>query len=247
MHSRRFFIQPEDIAGNTATLQGEEAHHLHTVLRLKTGEKITLFDGSGHRYEAQLTAIRKKTAEAQIVDVRLDPEPRVQLHLGQGLLKGQKMDLVLQKATELGIAQCIPFTSQFSVAQAKAANKKERWERIIIEACKQCNRSRPLAMQPANSFNSVLKTPELESALKLIFWEEEDTIGLKQTFATSPLPSSIFFLIGPEGGFSTEEINLAKQAGFQSVTLGDLTLRAETAAVSAMAILQFLTGNLGGQ
>lgn len=246
---RRFFVDPENFSGSTAILTGTEARHIATVLRLPTGSRITLFDGSGSFYEAVITQITSKTIEAAIEAItpyfESDQEQQCRLHLGQALIKGKKMELIIQKATELGVDSLHPFKSTFVSVKGNPGNRFERWAKIALEACKQCNRPKPPDLHPPVDFNELLKaTAKQPYDLKLIFWEEELQNSLPDIFKQHADIRSAFLLIGPEGGFSTEEARQAKAHGFQSVTLGSRILRAETAAMAAMTILQYKLGNL---
>ena len=245
---RRFFIDPENIVGSSAVLTGTEARHISTVLRLATNTQITLFDGSGSYYEALLTKITPNRVETRIIAITpyidLHEASRPALHLGLGLLKGKKMDYVIQKITELGLACLHPFQSQYCAAQNPAAGRFARWQKIAMEACKQCNRPKPPDLYEVLDFKSLLAVAGKDNhGLKLIFWEEEGQKSLQNTLPVSAIQSA-FILIGPEGGFSAGEVADALAAGFQPVTLGSRILRSETAAVAAVAILQHELGNL---
>lgn len=246
---RRFFVEPENITGSRAILAGAEARHISTVLRLSTGMAVTLFDGSGTYYEAEIVRISPNRVETRItsimpyLDVHEDSRPA--LHLGLGLLKGKKMDLVIQKITELGVASLYPFRSDFCAALTPDANKLSRWQKIALEACKQCNRPKPPSLHEAANFTDILSdTLRQTYDLKLIFWEEESHQSLPQALEASKSCRSCLVLIGPEGGFSPAEVKDAVAAGFQPVSLGSRILRAETAAIAAAAILQYQIGNL---
>jgi len=246
---RHFFIDPENIVGANAVLTGTEARHISTVLRLSTGTTITLFDGSGSYFEALLTKISPTRVETRIVsivpylDATVDFRPA--LHLGIGLLKGKKMDFIIQKITELGIESLRPFRSQFCAAHDPAAGRLSRWQKIALEACKQCNRPKPPDLHEVTGFKDLLSVPGGdEHDLKLIFWEEEGQKPLQGTLGALSEIKSALILIGPEGGFSSAEVEDAVAAGYQPVTLGSRILRAETAALAAVSILQHKLGNL---
>ena len=246
---RRFFVDPENIIDAYAVLTGTEARHISAVLRLTTGTTVTLFDGSGSYYEAMLTKISPARVEARIVaitpyiDTAADFHPA--LHLGMGLLKGKKMDFIIQKITELGIESLHPFRSDYCAALDAAAGRLSRWQKIALEACKQCNRPKPPDLHEAKDFIELLSLPENdEHGLKLIFWEEAEQKPLQETLAQLPEIKSALVLIGPEGGFSSGEVAHAVAAGYQPVSLGRRILRAETAAIAAVSILQHELGNL---
>lgn len=244
MSLRRFFISPTDISGKTAQITGPEAHHLRTVLRLAPGDPITFFDGTGARYQARIEQILKDRVTATISEQSRDLPPKIRLHLGQALLKGDKMDLILQKATELGVDDIWPFSSQRGVCKPTKAAQIERWQRIVLEACKQCDRARPPEIHDAREISDLLAQAP-PCGTRLIFWEHETRHTLTEALADQSTDcGSVFFLLGPEGGFSETEVACAKQAGFIPVSLGPRILRAETATLAATAILQFTLGNL---
>lgn len=246
---RRFFVEPENITGPKAVLTGTEARHIHSVLRLSTDTAITLFDGSGTYYEARLTRVSSKKVEARIVTItpyiEASEDFRPALHLGFGLLKGKKMDFIIQKTTELGIDSLRPFRSQYCAANGPTAGRLRRWQKITLESCKQCNRPKPPVMHEVIDLEALLNFACKDTFdLKLMFWEEPGQQSLPETFGDLSGLKSVLLLIGPEGGFNPEEVAAAKAAGFQPVTLGSRVLRAETAAIAAVSILQHELGNL---
>ena len=236
---RRFYIDPENIDETSAILTGSEAHHLCVVLRLGTGEKIELFDGTGAIYKAVVRDVGKKEVLLQTISKKMPAECGPAVHFAQALLKGKKMDFLIQKATELGINAIHPFTSQHCAAQP-SHDKSKRWEKISLEACKQSGRPKPLACYPACDLSQVL-TRSNPHKTKIIFWERAKE-RLDRVLIT-PV-QSVFVLIGPEGGFSDDEVDSALRQNFQPVSLGKRILRAETAAFCAMSIVQYLLGNL---
>jgi 16S rRNA (uracil1498-N3)-methyltransferase len=247
---RRFFINPENITGSTAVLIGPEARHISTVLRLSTGITIVLFDGSGSYYEAVLTKISPSRAETKIVSITPYIETAENfhpaLHLGIGLLKGKKMDFIIQKITELEVTGLHPFRSRYCVARDHAKRRLSRWQKIALEACKQCNRPRPPAISPVKDFKEMLSASGNENYdLKLFFWEnKEGQKSVREIFGPLKKIHSVMILIGPEGGFSTDEAGQAVDAGYEPVTMGSRILRAETAVITAVSIIQHELGNL---
>ena len=247
---RQFFVNSENIIGSTAVLIGSEARHISTVLRLSIGTAIILFDGSGANYEAVLTKISPSRVETKIIsitpyiDTGEDLHPA--LHLALGLLKGKKTDFVIQKTTELGIAGLHPFHSRYCVAKDHAENRLQRWQKIAMEACKQCNRPKPPAINPTQNFTDMLSiSGEAEHDVKLIFWENKmGQKTIREIFSPLEKVASVMILIGPEGGFSNEEVRQATNAGYETVTMGSRILRAETAAIAAVSIIQHELGNL---
>ncbi len=244
---RRFFITPSAVSEDNVVITGPEAHHLHSVLRLKSGEKIILFDGTGWTCSAKIEDISQNAVHCSILSTDTAKQSGPSLHLGQALLTGSKMDLICQKSTELGISTIQPFVSKRCTVNKKSEKQISRWQRIILEACKQCGQFIIPEVLPPMALSKLFEKTE-HYDYKFIFYEEmEQTKELNDLFAEekkSTMPDSIFFLIGPEGGFTEDEVNQAQKAGFIPVSLGRLILRAETASISATAILQYLLGNL---
>ena len=247
---RRFFVDPENITGSTAVLTDQEAHHIVKVLRLTSGTKVVLFDGSGSFFEAVLTRISPSRVESQIVsilpyiDTGEDASPK--LHLAVGLLKGKKMDLVVQKITELGVESLHPFHSRYCIPKNQSDNRVPRLEKIALEACKQCNRPRPPSICPVQEYPDLLADSQGGGHdLRLIFWENRTgQKSVRDIFTRRESIRSVMIIIGPEGGFSSKEIDQAVTAGFAPVTMGHRILRAETAAIAAVSIIQHELGNL---
>ena len=239
----RFFIDPDDICKSRAVIRGSEAHHLYKVLRLAVGDRIYLFDGSGSIYTAKIESASKNQVTAAILHEEKAAQHGPFFCLGMGMIKGAKSDLVVQKATELGIHKIMPFLSQHCAVQDNSVKRLERWRKIAFEACKQCGRPVLPVIEPVADLKFLLKKP-VDYDLKILFWEKEQTNRLADSFSSNHNIRSIMALIGPEGGFNDDEVHRATAAGFLPVTLGSRTLRAETAALAAMAIVQYLLGNL---
>lgn len=240
---RRFFVNPDSIAGDKALITDQEARHLRLVLRIKPGVQIDLFDGAGRIYRAETTKVGKSTVEVRILTCREIASKPPFLSLGLALLKGKKMDLVIQKATELGVHAVYPVSTQNCAVPPPAANQLSRWQRIAHEACKQCGRPTPLICQPHLNFSEFLDQARQFDA-KIMLWENEGARHLDYLASLTPL-KSLLLLLGPEGGFQDQELELATEHGFIAVSLGPRILRAETAAITAISISQFLLGNLG--
>ena len=238
---QRFFIDPHLIADGQATVTGQDARHIGKVLRLKPGVRLELFDGSGTIYEAEIKAITKAEVKTKILSQRRHHDQPPFLSLAQALLKGKKMDLVIQKATELGAIDIQPVLTRHCVAAAPGAAQIERWQRIANEACKQCDRPLPPLCRPGLDLTQLLSQPEA-GVDKIFCWEEEKTATLADLDLRPA--RKVMLLLGPEGGFAPEEAATAIANGFKPVSLGPRVLRAETAAIAALAIVQFLLGNL---
>jgi len=228
-------------------VEGEEVKHIRKVLRLKKGDEITVFDGLGKEFEGTLVQEGLSSVVIRIQNVYSSKKDSpLEVTLAQSLLKGEKMDYLIQKATELGVKEIIPFLSSRSVPlleRSRRLKRHHRWERIAIEASKQCGRGVVPKIEFLQDYSDMLRTAA-SNALRLIFWEKEG-IKLKEILERSKERKKIFFVIGPEGGFSQGEIEAGKGAGFIPVTLGRRILRAETASLCFLSILQYEQGDIG--
>ncbi|HET6514264.1 MAG TPA: 16S rRNA (uracil(1498)-N(3))-methyltransferase [Thermodesulfovibrionales bacterium] len=226
-------------------ISGEKARYLTTVLRCSVGEEVTVFDGKGLSYRTIIKGISKKDIVAEIIDITsYDAESPIQITLIQGLLKGEKMDLVIQKTTELGVSEIIPAVTERS--QVKDTRKVERWRKIAEDAARQCGRSMVPVIHESVLFGDLLASFSGSTAAShhgIIFWEKG---GMRLADALKMKGDSRSFMIavGPEGGFTGEEVRVAESREFLTASLGKRILRSETAAISAVAIVQFLFGDL---
>lgn len=243
---RRFFFEPKSRSGDIVLLSEEESRHIVRVLRLQVGHEIELLDGQGTVYRAVIAAIDRRVAAllGAVVDGDLGGGKTVRV--GQGILKGEKMDTVVQKCTELGVTRLSPFQS--SRCQGKAdpvQNRKrhERWQRIGLASCKQCLRPQPMQLDDPLPLAGVVEEEAGFGTLRLLFWEEEKAVRLQDIPALVVAPA-VTLLLGPEGGFAREEVDLARAHGWRTVSLGERILRAETATLTAVAIIQHAIGNL---
>jgi len=246
MKIRRFKISGENIRGSEAFLEDPaELRHLTRVLRLKPGDSVVLFDGAGKEYHATIKRLAGREASFALIPNHPPeiPEPSLRIILGIGLLKSAKLEWLIQKATELGVGEILPFHSLRVVPrpdETAARNRLQRWGKIAAEAAKQCRRARVPRIHPPRAFAEALAIfPE---ATRIFLWEKEKTRVLSDVLP--PLCPAIYALVGPEGGFSTEESQRAQAAGFIPVRLGPRILRAETAGLAIVALLQFLEGDL---
>ena len=235
----RFFLAGTPFTvGDRVDLPTDLLRHLRTVLRLAPGSSIELLDGQGQVARAEVTA----EYQALVQSVRTEPPPRCQLSLIQGLPKGEKLELVLQKGTELWVSRFLPTPMARSVGKLKADREQKRlarWQKIIQEAACQTGQAHlpQLVLKP--DFASALT----EGAdLKLLLWEQSET-PLEQVLPEQR-PRQINVVVGPEGGVSRDEAEAAIAAGYQAVSLGPRILRTETAGLAVMAILQYLYGDL---
>jgi len=235
----KYFFAPEDKQGNEIFLQGETAHHLLHVLRHKIGDKIILCDGANTDYTTSITQISKKpTITCLIEETRTcQTEPAVQITLFQGLPKGDKLELIIQKCVELGVTEVIPVLTSRSITKIKDAKKTERYQRIAESAAGQSMRGIIPTVHPTITFAEAVKQI---NGLTVVAYENEKTQTLKQTITPSP---NINIWIGPEGGFSQEEIDTLIKQGAAPVTLGARILRTETAAIATVAQVILLTNH----
>ena len=239
----RIFVPPEDIAKKESIkLNEDKSHYLISVLRCKKGDTISVIDGKGKAYEAGVVEISKKHVFINILrETVLDTESPLNLILCQGILKGEKMDMVIQKATELGVKEIIPLITERCIV--KETRKVKRWQKIAEEAAEQCGRAVIPTIHEPVEFGLLFTVHCSQQMNGFIFWEEG---GLSLKDAISKLAihpfthSPIHLLVGPEGGFTSEEVKLAEDHGFIRTTLGKRTLRAETAAIVSVALVQFL-------
>jgi len=245
----RFVVEPANIEGNSIKITGDDLKHLRQVLRLEAGDKIGVFDGLGMEYEAVLTDVDKDRAYAEIISsFRSDTEPSVKLTLFQGLPKGDKIDLIIQKSVELGVYRVVPVITERTVVQLdpkQSRKKTERWQRIAKEAAKQCHRAYIPEISEPVEFDEVLKkTREFDAAVML--YENEEKKCLKELLKCYTINKigNVALLIGSEGGFSNEEAEKCKIAGFDIAGLGKRILRSETAAITAISIIMYEMGEL---
>jgi len=245
---RSFFLGDNPIEGDLATVTGELYRHMARVLRLKAGSPVLLTDEAGARLEGTVEEVGAKSLTVRIL-TRETPEADQEglaVTLYQGLPKGEKFDLILQKCTELGVSQVVGFDAARSIVKLKGergAGRLERCERIVQEAARQSGRRRPPQVSLGGSLDQVLA--ESRHEVKLILWEAEAKTRLKEVLAGFDAPASVAVVVGPEGGLSPEEVACARKHGFQPVTLGRRILRTETAGLAMLSILQFHWGDLG--
>ena len=243
----RFYLPQEKIHGQVGTIDGSELDHLRRVLRLKSGDRVTVFDGHGFEYEAVLRSVSAAHAEIEILQAsRVERESPLHLTLALGLTKGEKIDLVIEKATELGVQAIIAFASTYAVPkldERKIAARSERWRRIALSGAKQSGRMKVPEILPVMGFRDLLVRAEGQAA-KLLCWEKETDRSIRQAYERLGDAKDLLIAVGPEGGFSSSEAESARQHGFELVHLGRRILRAETAAIAAVTLAQSLWGDM---
>jgi len=246
---RNFFLGTNTVSGELATITGELYRHMARVLRLKQGSEVGLTDGSGRQLCGVIEEVGAKNLTVRITGTVSAPEqePRgLRVTLYQGLPKGEKLDLILQKCTELGIAEVVTFDAERSIVKLRgdrSAGRLGRCEKIVQEAARQSGRRSAPKVVIGGSLEDVLR--EAEHTVKLVLWEGEQTIRLRETFEAYQAPQSVAIVVGPEGGLSDGEVEKALARGFTPVSLGRRILRTETAGLAMLSILQFYWGDMG--
>jgi 16S rRNA (uracil1498-N3)-methyltransferase len=239
----RFFVPAESLRSDQVVMTGDPYHHLRNVLRIKEGATILLLDGTGSCCEVQLQQLHPGHATTRVLRRWQETERSLPITLMQALPKGDKFDLVLQKGTELGVRFFQPLETTYAIPHLDAArlNKREqRWQRIVSEAARQSRRVFLPEVRTLQKLAIALDEPS--SDLKLVLWEA-GAVALADCLPAEP-PVGVKLLIGPEGGFSDQEIAIITASGFQAVHLGPRILRTETAGLAATPILQYLYGDL---
>lgn len=237
-------------------LAADEARHLRDVLRLQTGDEAYVFDGQGKEFHCRVERSERNAAELRILAQAeaARPESPLRLTLAVALLRGEKFDLVVQKATELGVTCVVPVITKHADIRLRdasdAAKRVARWQRIALEASKQSGRAVVPEIMSPRAFESLVQNARREAAssegavLGFMF-SERDGVPLSEASRNIPAkPATLVALIGSEGGWADEEIDLARAAGWSVITLGGRTLRAETAAIAVAALLQHRFGDL---
>ncbi len=237
----RFFTEQALAAGSVLTLEPGPSRHIAGALRLREGAELTLFNGRGGEYLAQITAVAKQAVTVAVKSFSdAECEARLPITLCVGISRGERMDLVVQKSTELGVAAIQPLVTERTEVRLKGERQRKKWQhwqQVAISACEQCGRNRlPVIAEPLTLDHWL---PAAGGSLKLVLHHRSPE-GLGER----PAPASVDLLVGPEGGLSPAEIALAGKAGFQPLALGPRVLRTETAPLAALAILQFHWGDM---
>lgn len=240
MHLRRFYIEGLPEGAQRAVIAGDEFAHLKKVLRLKAGDEVLLFDGKGLELTAVIETVGRDSAEAAVKGPsERKTESPVEITLMQGILKGDKPEFVVQKATELGVTAIIFFETSRTVPVIKEGRSRQaRLEKTAIEAAKQCGRT----VLPEILITDFRRALEGQYSLKIMLMEEGAKEGLSEVLKKH---AGVALLVGPEGGLSDEEAALATAQGFIAASLGPRILRAETAAIAAVSAIQYASGDMG--
>jgi 16S rRNA (uracil1498-N3)-methyltransferase len=247
----RFFVSDPIDAREEITIRGQEARHIDRVLRLRAGDRVDIFDGTGKEYQGKITRQGSQAVTVRILETTVpDRESPLTVIMGQSLIKGNKMDFIIQKATEMGVSEFVPFVSVRSITRldgSKSDHRVDRWRKITVAASKQCGRVIPMRVESVLGFDETLRRSSAGTQ-RIILWERGE--GKLKAFLRKKDQQSagfpgVYFLVGPEGGFSDEEVRQAEAAHFVPVGLGSRLLRAETAGLTFIGIVQYEWGDLG--
>jgi len=242
-----FYVSPRDVLGDRIILRGAEFHHAVRVRRCRPGDVIRAIDGMGCAYRARIEEIGEGSLTCEVLEELPGMgEPKVRVTLGQSLVKGDRFDWVVEKGTEIGLSAILPVVASRNVVTSVSGSRVERWRRIALSAVKQCGRSRvPDVMPPAGLESAVSALSERGPLI--VAWEGERGRSLREVVRDLRGESDLGLLIGPEGGFTDDEIDLVRSSGGLSFSLGTRLLRSETAGIVAAAILLYELGELGPQ
>ena len=240
-----FYVQPRDVMGDRLILRGEEVHHCVRVSRRGKGDVIEVVDGTGTGYEVRIERVEEEELEGKIVAVWPEwGEPRHKVTLAQSLIKGDGFDWVVEKTTELGVHRIVPMETRRTVVSTVRPGKVRRWEKIARAAMKQARRCRQPVIEPVSAFENALKVlRELDVAL--LAWEGEREHAVRDVLSGLSNPETVGILIGPEGGFTDEELDRARCSGVRFFSMGPRRLKAETAGVLAVGLVFYEVGDLG--
>ena len=244
MPKTRLYIESPIASERQLIVSGDRARYISRVLRLKINDKLTLFDGSGAEFLATIAAVRKCGISLIITEkIKKSVESPLTMHLLQGISRGDRMDLVIRKVTELGVQRITPICSDYSVVRFELERAKKRlkhWNKIAISACEQCGRNIVPEINLPISLQEWIAENKNEQDIRLILKPNAsasiDSIGVAE--------NSLALLVGPEGGFSDSEYALARSNGFKSIRFGPRILRTETAAIAIISTLQAIYGDL---
>jgi len=246
----KFFVSDDMINDGKIFIKGEDVEHIYKVLRLRAGDTIAVSDGKSSEYICRISTLDKKLVTCDIVEKNnITTEPPLRVHLYQGIPKAAKMDLIVQKCTELGIDEIVPVETERIVVKSRHDrefdNKLTRWRRIAEEASKQSNRGRiPKVSDPVKYSDVIERLPGYD--IVVLPYEKENSTGLKQILKGKNIINTIAVIIGPEGGFTKDEVEMATSKGAVAVTLGPRILRTETAGFACLSIIMYELGDIGG-
>ena len=242
---RHFVIEKKDIQDDRAIITGSEARHIGRVLRRDVGDSLYLIDENGSEYHAVITAKTSKAVKVHLLEKYPSrKESSIKVVLGQALPKSDKMDYIVQKATELGVNTIVPFFSSRTVPRLngeRQEKKCQRWQKIAIEATKQCGRKVVPRVEGIVNFEEIIEKWD-HNSLKIILWEDEKNNRLQEVLKNVQEFKKVILLVGPEGGFTSEEVSVASDRGFRSAGLGRFILRTETVGIYLLSVLHYELG-----
>jgi 16S rRNA (uracil1498-N3)-methyltransferase len=238
----RLFVPPDRLHGTRATLDAAAHRHLVKVLRLTAGARIGIFDGTGTEVDATIERVGKASVEVSLGARRALPAPACAITLLQAPPRGERMDLIVQKTTELGVARIVPLSSERTLVRP-SAHQRRRWQTIAAEAARQSGRAEVPEIGDFVALDAALAQAPAWAEARFVLWEGERSVALAAALADRP--RTVALLVGPEGGLSEAEVALAARAGFIVTSLGPRILRAETAAMVAVTLAQAAAGGLG--
>jgi 16S rRNA (uracil1498-N3)-methyltransferase len=246
----KFFVSKDNIINDIAIIDGDDVKHIYKVLRLESGDKININNCVGKEYLGEIVSVDKKEVKVNLLkELTVSNESNLKITLFQGLPKSTKMDLIVQKGTELGISEITPIITERVIVKSELGefNKTERWKRIALEACKQSKRSLIPEINTPIEFEDFLERAK-EFDLIVVPYENAEDFGIKNLIDTIDYPvNKIAMVIGPEGGFEDSEIKELLDRGSKIVTLGSRILRTETAGFVCATLLQYELGDMGGR
>lgn len=239
------FLGAIDVASATAHLDADEARHLSHVLRLRAGDEVMVFDGAGREFRARVERVARDGVDLAVLsESPAAAEPNVRVTLAQAVLKGDKMDDVVRDATMMGVAAIEPLVTAHTAAHMKPGGAPERWRRIAVASAKQCRRAVLPSIGAGMTFDDWLARDAAEVKVMLVEPAADKEAAESAEHADLQRGASASLLVGPEGGWSAEEIDRARNAGYRPLTLGRRTLRADAVPVVAMSVLQYFWGDL---
>lgn len=241
MELKRFFVDKSSLIGDTIILTDVEHNHLSNVLRLKEGTSVLVVMGDGYDYECEIVSISKKSSTLKVISRTENVyDPRINITFYQGIIKGDNMPLVVQKLNELGISTLVPMTSKYTVALG-GKNLVSKLQSTANQSVKQCRRSTPIRIEDIMDIFDIVHDFD-KYDIVLLCYEREDATTMQSVLSGFNLPKNIAVVIGSEGGFSEEEVDLLTSHGAKSITMGRRILRAETASIAMASALMYSMG-----